>query len=162
MGRYPSAEATLRNPITGIAGCCARAASGHATAPPSRVILQEWLRDGEAECFRGLEIDNEFELVRQLHWQIARLGPLEEAINVGRRLTILVDQIHSVGDKSAAASKETIGVDSRQHMPRRQRDDEVAMENGKGVRHHDQGTVRLLRKCVYGALDLVTAAHLCQ
>jgi len=25
----------LRNPITGIAGCCARAASGHAAAPPS-------------------------------------------------------------------------------------------------------------------------------
>src|SRR5262249_28792840 len=29
----------VRNPITGIAGCCARAASGHAaTAPPSRVM----------------------------------------------------------------------------------------------------------------------------
>ena len=29
----------LRNPITGIAGCCARAASGHATAaPPSSVM----------------------------------------------------------------------------------------------------------------------------
>ena len=28
----------LRNPITGIAGCCARAASGHAAAPPSSVM----------------------------------------------------------------------------------------------------------------------------
>jgi hypothetical protein len=28
-------ERLLRNPITGIAGCCARAASGHAAAPPS-------------------------------------------------------------------------------------------------------------------------------
>jgi len=34
MGRYPSADAALRNPITGIAGYCARAASGHAAAPP--------------------------------------------------------------------------------------------------------------------------------
>jgi hypothetical protein len=25
-------------PITGIAGCCARAASGHAAAPPSSVM----------------------------------------------------------------------------------------------------------------------------
>jgi hypothetical protein len=25
----------MRNPTTGIAGCCARAASGHAAAPPS-------------------------------------------------------------------------------------------------------------------------------
>src|SRR5215469_17456528 len=29
------AEAPLRSPITGIAACCARAASGHAAAPPS-------------------------------------------------------------------------------------------------------------------------------
>ena len=28
-------DTLLRNPITGIAGCCARAASGHAAAPPS-------------------------------------------------------------------------------------------------------------------------------
>src|SRR5262245_43010220 len=27
-----------RNPMTGIAGCCARAASGHAAAPPSNVM----------------------------------------------------------------------------------------------------------------------------
>jgi hypothetical protein len=32
---YPSADALLRNPTTGIAGCCARATTGHAAAPPS-------------------------------------------------------------------------------------------------------------------------------
>ena len=30
----PSGDLVLRNPITGIAGCCARAATGH--APPRR------------------------------------------------------------------------------------------------------------------------------
>jgi len=36
MGAYPSGDAPCRNPITGIVGCCARAASGHAApAPPS-------------------------------------------------------------------------------------------------------------------------------
>ena len=30
LGAYPSGDAPWRNPITGIAGCCARAASGHA------------------------------------------------------------------------------------------------------------------------------------
>src|SRR5262249_22184928 len=35
----PVAGVLLRNPTTGIAGCCARAASGHAaTAPPSAAI----------------------------------------------------------------------------------------------------------------------------
>jgi hypothetical protein len=33
------ADKLLRNPITGIAGCCGRAASGHETiAPPSSVM----------------------------------------------------------------------------------------------------------------------------
>ena len=39
--RLASGDAGLRNPITGIAGCCARAASGHAAtaAPPNSVHL---------------------------------------------------------------------------------------------------------------------------
>ena len=37
--RIVSGDVRLRNPITGIAGCCARAASGHvAAAPPSSVM----------------------------------------------------------------------------------------------------------------------------
>src|SRR5262249_43517890 len=38
MGRYPSSDVLLRNPITGIAGCCARAASGHTAAPATSVM----------------------------------------------------------------------------------------------------------------------------
>jgi hypothetical protein len=34
----PSDDLLSRKPITGIAGCCARAASGHAAAPPTRVM----------------------------------------------------------------------------------------------------------------------------
>jgi hypothetical protein len=38
-GAYPSGDALLRNPITGIAGCCARAVSGNdAAAPPNTNI----------------------------------------------------------------------------------------------------------------------------
>jgi hypothetical protein len=33
-----SGDRALMNPITGIASCCARAESGHAAAPPSRVM----------------------------------------------------------------------------------------------------------------------------
>jgi hypothetical protein len=38
MSAFGSGDVALRNPITGIAGCCARAASGQAAAPPSRVM----------------------------------------------------------------------------------------------------------------------------
>ena len=37
--RMASGDALLRNPITGIAGCCARAASGHAAAAPPRRLM---------------------------------------------------------------------------------------------------------------------------
>ena len=54
--RVPSGT-LLRNPITGIAGCCARAASGHAAAaPPSsvmnsrRCIIRSPRRRGRAAC----------------------------------------------------------------------------------------------------------------
>jgi len=36
--RSISGEPESRNPMTGIAGCCARAATGHAAAPQSREL----------------------------------------------------------------------------------------------------------------------------
>ena len=38
MRAVASGEPLWRNPITGIVGCCARAGSGHAAAPPSRAM----------------------------------------------------------------------------------------------------------------------------
>src|SRR6476646_7757432 len=38
IGTYPCGVAPCRNPITGIAACCARAASGHAAPPPRSVM----------------------------------------------------------------------------------------------------------------------------
>jgi hypothetical protein len=36
---YPSGDVPFRDPITGIADCCARAASGHAAAAPPSVNM---------------------------------------------------------------------------------------------------------------------------
>src|SRR6516225_8035150 len=58
MGRYPSVDATLRNPTTGIGCCCARAASGHATAAPpsapsnSRRPRVTVIRPSRARCVK--------------------------------------------------------------------------------------------------------------
>src|SRR5262249_39764403 len=40
---YPPGDVLLRNPTTGIVGCCARAASGHVAAPPSSVMNERRL-----------------------------------------------------------------------------------------------------------------------
>src|SRR5262249_36710356 len=41
-------ERVLRNPTTGIAGCCACVASGHAAAPPSRAMNVRLLMSGDS------------------------------------------------------------------------------------------------------------------
>ena len=45
------ADRLLRNPITGIPGCCARAASGHATAAPPSSAMNS--RRFTAQCLRA-------------------------------------------------------------------------------------------------------------
>jgi hypothetical protein len=40
MNPDPAAVASRRNPTTGIVGCCARAASGHAAAAPPRSVMK--------------------------------------------------------------------------------------------------------------------------
>ena len=50
-----SGDAALRNPITGIAGCCARAASGHArrAAEQRDELAPSSLPDASRESFRN-------------------------------------------------------------------------------------------------------------
>ena len=78
--------------VGSFAGCCARAASGHAAAaPPSSVMNSRRLHsitssarassDGrhvEAECLRRLEIDDQFELGRLHDRQVGGLRALQD------------------------------------------------------------------------------------
>src|SRR5262249_53299205 len=51
----PAAGVLLRNPITGIAGCCARAASGHAAAAPPRNVAKNF-RSSDVACHVTLRL----------------------------------------------------------------------------------------------------------
>src|SRR5262249_40564346 len=58
MGAYGPGDAPLRNPITGIVGCCARAASGQAAAAPTSVArnfrrpMVTVIRPSRARCVK--------------------------------------------------------------------------------------------------------------
>ena len=73
-------------------------------------------RYGEAECFGGLEIDNQFVFGRLLDRQIGRLRSLEDLAYVDRGAPIQIGKIRSVGHEAASLDKVPEGEDRRQSM----------------------------------------------
>src|SRR4051794_9697638 len=82
---------------------------------------------GQAERFRGLEVDHSLVLVRGLHWKVSRILALENAIDVGSRLSVLLDLVPAKGDQAALVSEKTFEVDGGEPVPGCKRDDEIAM-----------------------------------
>src|SRR5258705_4401737 len=62
-------------------------------------------RHGEAEGFRGLEVDHQFELFRGLDGQFARLRALEDAIGIDCRAPKIIEYFISIGEQATAFSK---------------------------------------------------------
>src|SRR5262249_29801507 len=96
-------------------------------------VLQKWLRDSEAKRVRGLEIDNEFELARQLHWQIARLGALENPTGVDAGLVVPVANVRSVAHETASQNKLARPVQRRNGMARCQRNKLIAAAQEESI-----------------------------
>src|SRR5712671_2978098 len=59
-------------------------------------------RHSKAECFGGLEIDNQFVFGRLLDRQIGRLRSLEDLAYVDRGAPIQIRKIRSVGHEAAS------------------------------------------------------------
>src|SRR6516162_11248923 len=101
--------------------CCARAASGHAASFDHLVgASEQWQRNREAECPRGLEIndqlDSRFLLDRHVGWLVA----LENAPGVHAREAIQVCNSASVAHQSAGRGKRAKFIDRRHRVAERQ------------------------------------------
>src|SRR5687768_15533096 len=66
---------------------------------------QQRRRDGEAERFRGLEVDDELELRRSLDGEVARLRATEYPIDVTRQLVPHRQEVGAVGHQAAVIGK---------------------------------------------------------
>ena len=62
--------------------------------------LEKRLRDGEAECLRRLEIDDQLEFRGLLDRQIGRLGALQDFVDLGGGLPELFGQLRPVRDEA--------------------------------------------------------------
>src|SRR5262249_12735364 len=124
---HSASDPGLRNPTTGIAACCARAASGHAAAPPMSVMNSRRLmaasfdhlvggheqpvRHGEAEHPGSLVIDDQFKFSRLHDRQVHRFGTLEDAAGIDADLLYCVPQVCPVTHQPAGVGKLTKGID---------------------------------------------------
>ena len=111
-----SVDAGLRNPITGIAGCCARAASGHAAAaPPSSVmniapphsITSSARGEQRRQARRGRALwqssywSRPTNLVACSTGMSAGLVPLQNLIHENGGAAIHFEILHAVADQAA-------------------------------------------------------------
>src|SRR5215475_14380269 len=111
----------LRYPITGIAGCCARATIGHTGALPSprgtsggsldHLVggRQQRFRDGEAECLGGLEIDDKINFCDLLHREVGRLVAFENAPGIDANLAVIIVEAAAIAHQAAGQDVLTDG-----------------------------------------------------
>ena len=85
-------------------------------------------------------------LVGALHRQVGGLLALEDAVDVAGRTPVLVDEIGSIGDQAAGRDVVAVGVDRRQLVPGRQRDDQLAVNDRRCAPRHDQTAIRRARE----------------
>jgi len=116
-------------------------------------------RNSEPERLRGLQVDDQLEVGRCLHRQVRRFFTPQDAVDVGRRLPELVDEIGSVGEQPAAGCIEARVVDRGQSVPGSQSNYEIAMHRRCRAPGHDQTSIRSLRERRDLALDLARIAH---
>ena len=106
MRAYGWGSPTWRKPITGLSGCCARAACVHTTAAPprsvmnSRRFIRSPRRRGRAasavrsrpSALAVLRLIDQLVFGRCLHRQVGRLLALEDAVDIAGRAPVLVDR----------------------------------------------------------------------
>ena len=112
---------------------------------------------GEAEHPGGLGVDDQLELGRRLDRKVGRLRALKYAIDVAGRLPKLVDEIRPIRHQAAGSDEEPFPIDRRQLVPRRQRDDQIAMDDRQSACR--QAAIPVARKFRYAPIDLICVAQ---
>ena len=87
-------------------------------------------RHVEAQRLGGLEVDDKLILRWRLHWHVGRLLALEDAVDVASRAPVQVDPIRPIGEQAAGGDEGAIEVDCGELVPRRKRDDQIAINEG--------------------------------
>src|ERR1043166_6036883 len=69
--------------------------------------------DGEAECFGGLEVDDQLELRRLLDGEFGGLGALQDLVDVGRGTPKDISSVRSIGHQAPGIDIVSVWVHCR-------------------------------------------------
>src|SRR6516165_12001015 len=115
---------------------------------------KERRRYSEPECLGRLEVDHQLVFGRALHWKVAGLFALEDAIHVASSLPVLINRVRCVRDEATVSDEETERIDRRQSVSRCQRDDQIAIIAAKRASGSDQTAIRSASKFGDSPLDV--------
>src|SRR5712691_2522950 len=101
---------------------------------------EQRLRNGQAECLCGPEIDNQLILGRSLHRHIGWLFALEDAIDRPRGSPDYIERIRSVRGQAAVYGEITIRMNGRQFVANGKIYYELAMSRRAPCRY-DHATI---------------------
>ena len=113
----------------------------------------------KAECLRGLEVDDQLVLVRQLHRQIGWLLALEDAVDIAGGLPELVDDVGPVANQPANTDETTEEVNRGQFVPCCQCNDQFVMSDRRCASCHDQAAIGSPREGGNCPLDLAGVTY---
>src|SRR5712664_3626996 len=100
--------------------------------------LQERRRDRQAEGLGGLEVDDQLEGCRLFNWQIRRLRPLEDPIDISGGAPEQGMIVHSIDHQAPNISEDRDRIDSRQTNLRREVDNPFSFQDEEVVRKDDE------------------------
>src|SRR6266481_2756098 len=99
---------------------------------------EERLRNRQPQRLRGLEIDNQLELRRLLHGQVARLGTAQDFVDVGSGAPELVRQARPIGHEKAGLRERSPDRNARQAVLYEQLGDLLAIADERWAARSDQ------------------------
>src|SRR5215471_10980026 len=108
----------------------------------------------DAECSRGLHVDDELEFGRLQHRQVSGLGAFEDIAGIDADLTKGVSEVGSVTHQPAGFHRLTDRVSRWNLVPRRQSGKLHTATDQEGIASDEQNIEALARKCGKGCIDL--------
>src|SRR6266404_7377878 len=116
-------------------------------------------RHTEPQGVGSLQVDHQFELGRRLHGKIAGIGALQDPVDIGCGAAEDIDGIAAVRNETAARSKHAQWIDCGQPVARRERNDQITMAGGEGIRQDDQAAGWLGGEVSNSALELAVVVN---